>query len=223
MSRKLVVSIAIAVTISLAAPVSSFAGGCPPAAAGNIVENYSLELYDGEWYEVQQCEVDIVDLQCSIVTLLWDMNQNVTITPPACLDGLDPSAVDLNCDGSIDVIDVVRIIEDIVRPLYSDKVQWMQNAGWPDADGDLVHDACDPDADGDGFTEDVDPCPMDTWNACPANPCNSTDCDDGNECTWDACWPLTGECTNFQITLNFEVSCGTNATGICDAGICTTD
>ena len=210
-------NIALASVIAIALnfnPITAHAGGCMTPAMGNIVESYTLEVFEGQEFMVPECGVNIVDGQCVILTALAEMQNGFA---PVCLGDLDMTAADFNCDGTVNIIDVTRQLAHAVRD-YDEMVQWIQDAGWPNADGDLIHDDCDEDLDNDGWSNDEDPCPTDAFNACPSNSCLTTDCDDGNECTWDNCYLPTGECVNGDIPVGAEVPCGLD--GICYNGIC---
>ena len=136
---------------------------------------------------------NVSDAQCVILAVLASLDGS---PPPGCLAGA-PSTADLDCSGSVDVVDVVAAIKMIVGspfPLATDG----------DQDGWL--DACDPDDDGDGDPDATDCAPHDpARHHGAAEVCgNATDedCDGvakmpscgGATCGGDGCGGSCGTC-----------------------------
>jgi hypothetical protein len=76
---------------------------------------------------------DVVDVQCAIVTVLWNLNGADPGAVPGCLDSA-PTATDVNCDASIDVTDITLIIQFALGAPLDPAI---------DSDQDGCHDACE--------------------------------------------------------------------------------
>ncbi len=105
-------------------------------------------------------EVDVSDIQCTVLT-------NLNPVAPACLSG--PDSADLNCDSTVDIVDVQLIVL-IVLAYPQNGVPAAQ-----DANGDNIVDECDPPEqevcpDGEcTSSEDSCNCPQDCPGACCGN------------------------------------------------------
>jgi hypothetical protein len=75
-------------------------------------------------------KTDIVDIQCAIFTSL-NGEENLT-NPPACL-AFPFLAADTNCDGNIDVTDLIILVQHAVGTLLDESI---------DADGNQCADEC---------------------------------------------------------------------------------
>ena len=146
--------------------------------------------------------ITVVDINCFIAAALAEAS---SAPQPTCQVGLDAD-VDLQCDGTLSVLDVQRSILIRLYLLTPDPgIEALLRVA--DADFDGLHDACEPDTDGDGVIDDLDVCP-DIWDpaqgdidgdgvgdVCDADNCTDVVCpDDANPCTVDTCDPPTGLC-----------------------------
>ena len=77
---------------------------------------------------------DVVDVQCSILATLSQLDITGQTPPPSCLDDGGMSTADQNCDDGVTIVDVTLCIQ------LSLGIELSQNI---DEDGDQCHDACE--------------------------------------------------------------------------------
>ena len=78
---------------------------------------------------------NILDVQCTIKLSLWELNNTSGAdAPPTCLAG-SPGEADLNCDGKINVMDVMTSINNVLGIPLNPTI---------DANSNQCVDACEP-------------------------------------------------------------------------------
>jgi len=77
-------------------------------------------------------ETDVMDVQCTILTVLWELGSGIGDGPGCCEAGTE--AADLDCDGAVTVADCLIAIQ-LALSLPLDNTI--------DTDGDLCHDSCE--------------------------------------------------------------------------------
>lgn len=123
-------------------------------------------------------EANVVDVQCQILGTLWSLGGSQSPFP-SCYK-VDPDQADLDCDGSISIVDAVNTILLALSGQLDTKV---------DANGNQCVDTCEPSLCTPGECDDgvactVDHCLPDV--GCVFAPIDSS-CDDGVGCTTDLC------------------------------------
>jgi hypothetical protein len=176
---------------------------------------------------------NVVDVQCSINVALWILTGSVDPTP-ACTP--DPDRADLNCDGTVNVVDLDVVIRNALGSPLNSAI---------DANGNQCADACELLSCGDGTCdpqENVGNCPSD----CPvgaevcclphASPgCNNPDVQacvcavDASCCNaaWDESCALQaeqcGSCEGECCSPNETAGCGSTGNLGCESCVCAVD
>lgn len=138
---------------------------------------------------------NISDVQCLVLTVLSGLDPTAPGLP-ACLAG-PPSSADMNCNGELNVVDIVAAIKMVLGDPFPVATDFDQD-GWLDA--------CDPDDDGDGDPDLTDCAPLDParFHGAPEVCGNAVDedCDGvakqpacgGKACGDDGCGGSCGSC-----------------------------
>lgn len=131
-------------------------------------------------------ETNVVDVQCQILGTLWSLGGGQSPFP-LCYK-VNPPGADLDCDGSISIVDAVNTILLALSGQLDPAV---------DSDGNQCVDTCEPVSCGMGECDDGVACTIDhcvPTLGCVFAPIDS-ECDDGVACTVDLCTENTG-CTH---------------------------
>lgn len=153
--------------------------------------------------------VSIVDMQCLILVNLWDLAGKFGPLPPCLVQPLD--AADLNCSGSVTVVDVQLGANFVLNLKLNPSL---------DANANGCLDTCDCTA---VKCDDGNACTMESCNALAQCTYQPISCNDGDACTLDSCEPATG-CTTADVGCLGAPGCARSDGDACDDGdACTHD
>jgi hypothetical protein len=74
----------------------------------------------------------VVDVQCSALTALWEISG--VGAPPGCLASGDPADADLDCNGTVTVVDSLLVIQLVLGMPFNESL---------DSNGNGCIDACE--------------------------------------------------------------------------------